>query len=213
MYGLPQAADVRRRVPKAQLFRKTNLSPEDRRVIDETASRIEIVGQISPQTVPALAAGERVKSIFVMKADLKTRTHASRFAALLLGAIPQHIVLALSFAGETRLVVRYGETIESPLFDDEDWERRAPLTVRGADLGAVWLRFVGAVAGLEFGDETVTDETLSAKLRRRAEDERTEARIARLEKQLRAEVQPRRKYDLHRQISALKSALTKDRDQ
>lgn len=208
MLGLPPSTEIKKQLPKTQLTAKKGLKPEDRRLLDDNVSRLDLVNQISPKTIPALAGGESVKSIFVLKASLKRKNYDKKAAQLILKLIPQKLILVLSFEGASRLAVLHEKLLVSDWRSDSDWQNDASLEIRGADLDAVWINFKSQVSGIALDDETdMTEAAFTERLHVHEEEERLRKRIAQLEKACRAEIQPRRKFAIHTEIQNLKKIL------
>ena len=88
-----------------------------------------------------------------------------------------------------------------------DWMPEGELTLEidGLNLNAVWDNFIIQVGGVELEQGNSLDEQIAV-------DERKEKlieEIAKLEKQARAEKQPKRKFGLHQKINELKTELLK----
>lgn len=208
MLGLPLSTEIKKQLPKTQLSAKKGLKPEDRRLLDDNVSRLDLVNQISPKTIPALAAGATVKNIFVLKVSLKRRNYDPKAAQLILKLIPQKLILVLSFEGESRLAIMHEKPLVSDWRSDSVWQNEASLEIRGADLDAVWISFKSQVSGIALDDDTdVTETAFTERLHVHEEEERLRKRIAQLEKACRAEIQPRRKFAIHTEIQNLKKKL------
>lgn len=65
--GLPQSTEVKRPLPKAQLFKRFNWKPSQRESFDGDVSRLDLVNWISTRTLPAIPEGEEIKEIYVSK--------------------------------------------------------------------------------------------------------------------------------------------------
>jgi hypothetical protein len=66
MLGLPKATETNRQLPKTLVYKQFGLTAQQRDHFDADISRMSIVNVVSPDTVPALAAGESVKSFYVL---------------------------------------------------------------------------------------------------------------------------------------------------
>ena len=155
MLGLPPSTEIKKQLPKTQLAAKKRLKSEDRRLLDDNVSRLDLVNQISSKTIPALAAGETVKSIFVLKASLKRKNYDPKASQLILKQIPQKLILVLSFEGESRLAVLHEKPLVSDWRSDSAWQNEASLEIRGADLDAVWISLKSQVSGIVLDDDAV----------------------------------------------------------
>lgn len=211
MLGLPSSTEIRRQLPKAALAQKFSLKPQERRLLDQNVSRLEIVNQISPQTIPALAAGAKVKAVFVLKIELKKRDFDTQVLQLILKFIPQKLILALCSKDEVRLAVFHEKLLLSEWLPAASCHDAYPLTLRGTDLDAVWVNLKSRISGIALPpDAAHTEECFTEALHAEEERVRLQKQIRQLERACRAEVQPRRKFDLHQQIVRLKRQLNHD---
>lgn len=212
MLGLPPITEVKRPLPKAQLFKRFDWTPSQRERFDGEVSRLDFVNWISPRTVPAIAVGNEVKEIFVVEVSLKSRDFGTKAITLLAKYIPQRIVYMLRFEEEAMLAVYHTKLFTT------NWQLLTPntplLTIQGLNLDAVWVNIVNSVRSgqLEVNSplhtpnySLLTDLTEQIKV----DDERAklERQIAALERQMNATKQPRRKRELFVELQKLKSIL------
>lgn len=66
MLGLPLSTEVKRPLPKAQLYKRFDWAPSQRESFDGDVARLDFVNWISPRTLPAIAEGTEIKEIFVI---------------------------------------------------------------------------------------------------------------------------------------------------
>lgn len=209
MLGLPASTEIHKQLPKTALAHKFNLKPDERRLLDANVSRLELVNQVSPQTIPALAAGTGVKGIYVLKVALKVRDYDEQVARLILRLIPQKVVLCLAFEEEVQLAFLHEKLLVSSWRSVATYGDATSLKLEGADLDAVWLGFKRQIADIVFEDGTeVTESTLSQALKKVEEREDLRKLIERLEKAINTEKQPRRKFTLHQEIQKLRKKLS-----
>ena len=67
MYGLPPVCVVKKQLPKKAIYAKFNLNAAQRDCFDADIARLDIVGCVSPSTIPALAPGEEVQEFYVLQ--------------------------------------------------------------------------------------------------------------------------------------------------
>ena len=86
-----------------------------------------------------------------------------------------------------------------------DWKPTESCTIelRGLNLDKVWENIVVDIGGVSIADGNTLDEQIAADERR----QKIEKEIAKLEKQARAEKQPKKKFELVQQIKKLKEEL------
>lgn len=134
MFGLPQSTEVRRPLPKFQLYKKFELKQSQRDAVDADISHLDFVNRIAPQTMLAIAECADVKAIFVVAMELKSSDYDTKSIALIAKLIPQQIIFALRYGGKVQLAVYH-----TKLFIG-DWQSyddiNIPLVVLNLD--AVW---------------------------------------------------------------------------
>ena len=201
MLGLPKTTEIAKQLPKKAIFSKFELKPAQRDRFDADISRIDIVNMVSSNTVPGLKEGERVKEFYVLLVSLKQEEYDEKNILLLSKLIKQHMIFALVFQDRLRLAV-----VHDKLFAT-DWEplADAALPLMGFDMDKVWENLVMAIGHFEVMEGVTIEEQITID----GEKQKVIKQIETLEKKVRAEKQPRRKYELFLQLSELKELLEK----
>ena len=199
MYGLPKSTEVKRPLPKAQLYKRFDWKPSQRECFDGSISHLDFVNWIAPRTLPAIAEGNEVKEIFVIEVSLKSRDFDQKSILLLAKSIPQRVIYLLHFENEAMLAVYHAKLFTSP------WQSLDSATVElsGLNLDAVWQNIVAFVGKLEVAE----GNSLSEQIRINEERTRLMRQIESLERQMRSTSQPRRQRELYSEIKKLKSKL------
>lgn len=198
MLGLPKSTEMNKQLPKKAIYAKFQMSTAAKDKIDADISRIVIVNEISPSRIN-IPAGEEVGSFFVLLVALKKKNFDEKTIAALSKLIPQNILFVLEFEGQSKLAVYRTKLLQT------DWKptESCTLELRGLTLDKVW---ENAIRSLELGvwnEELSLDENLALHERR----EKLEKEIAKLEKQARAEKQPKKKFELVQRVRALQKQL------
>lgn len=198
MLGLPLSTDVKRPLPKAQLYKRFDWAPSQREGFDGDVARLDFVNWISPRTLPAIAEGTEIKEIFVIEVSLKSRDFDQKNIVLLAKSIPQRIIYFLRFEDEAMLVVYHTKLFCTP------WQSIDSLTVvlSGLNFDTVWQNIVSAIG--QFSVEQ--DNSLTEQIKADSERNAILAKIALLEKQMRSTAQPRRQRELYSEIKKLKKS-------
>ena len=201
MLGLPQSTEVKRPLPKAQLYKRFDWKPSQRESFDGEVSRLDFVNWIAPRTLPAIAEGAEVKEIFVIEVSLKSRDFDTKSIVLLAKSIPQRVIYVLRFEEEYRLAVYHTKLFLT------DWQFLTPnsslLTLTGLTLDAVWQSLVSSI-----GQFSVEQEySLSEQIKVDEERDKLLRQIAAFERQMNAAKQPRRKRELFLELQKLKENL------
>ena len=173
-----------------------NTAQKDR--FDADISKITIVNEVSANTT-IIPAGETVKSFYVLLISLKTRDYDERNIISLSKLIPQNMLMVLEFEDKCRLAVYRTKLLQSA------WKKTADCTVQlsGTNLDAVWENIVTQVGDITVEEGNSLNEQIAV------DDERAklEKEIAKLEKLARAEKQPKKKFELAKQVKILKQNL------
>ena len=199
MYGLPASTLINQPLYKKAVYEKFNLKTVERERFDADVSRMALVARISPATVPALAEGQEVKGFYVLQVVLKRQDYDDKNILLLQKLIPQKIVFALQYEGQTRLCVFHTRLQQSEWRDTESSE----IPLNGLTLDGVWQNIVAVVGGLD----AQAEETIEEQIINREQREKLLRQIEMLEKRCRTEKQTRRRYELHQEIVKLKAQL------
>ena len=201
MFGLPKSTEIAKQLPKKAIYSKFELKPAQRDRFDADISRIDIVNIVSPNTVPGLKEGERVKEFYVLLVSLKQEEVDEKNIMLLSKLIKQHIVFALVYQDRVRLAV-----VHEKLFAT-DWEplANAVLPLMGFDMDKVWENLVMAIGHFEVMEGVTIEEQITID----GEKQKIIKQIETLEKKVRLEKQPRKKYELYQQLCELKELLDK----
>ena len=199
MYTLPHTTEIRKQLPKKAIYAKFELKPAQKDGFDADVSRIDIVAVVSPTTIPAIAAGEKIKEFYVLTVQLKRKNYEENNIAMLSKLIPQNILFALQYEEQTQLAIYHTKLIRS------DWKPTDETTIclTGLNLDTVWENIIKAIGEIQVQEgktltEQIADDEQRAKLKKQIEE---------LERKCRIEKQPRKKRELFEQIKGLKREI------
>lgn len=200
MLNLPQSTEVRRPIPKAQLYKRFDWKPSQRESFDGDVSRLDFVNWIATRTLPAIAEGVEVKEIFVIEVSLKSRDFDTKSIVLLAKSIPQRVIYLLRFENEAMLAVYHSKLFTAP------WQSldSATVALSGLNLDAVWQSLVSSIGQFSVEQEN----SLSEQIKADEERDKLLRQIAALERQMNATKQPRRKRELFLELQKLKQLFT-----
>lgn len=199
MLGLPQSTEVKRLLPKAQLYKQFDWKPSQRDSFDGDVSRLDFVNWIAPRTLPAIAEGAEVKEIFVIEVSLKIRDFDPKNIVLLAKSISQRVIYLIRFEDKAMLAVYHTKLFTS------SWQTldNVAIPLKGLSFDAVWQNIVAFVGELEVAD----GNSLTEQIRVDEERARLVRQIESLERLMRSTSQPRRQRELYTEIKKLKSLL------
>ena len=194
MLGLPKSTELSKQLPKKAIYEKFNMNTAAKDKFDTDISRINIVAEISPNTVN-IAEGEIVLAIYVLQVILKQKEFDSRTISQISKLIEQNMLLVLDCDGERKLAIHHTKLIQS------DWTpiETCSVSLTGLNLDTVWENLITQVGGIEVEQGHSLDEQIAADEKRA----KLEKEIARLEKQARNEKQPKKKFELVEKIKKL----------
>ncbi len=198
MLGLPKTTEMSKQLPKKAIYAKFQMNTAAKEKIDADISRITIVGEIAPNKVN-IPAGDEVKSFFVLLVSLKRKEFDEKTIATLSKLIPQNILFVLEYGSESKLAIYHTKIMQTAWKPTE--EQRIEL--QGLNLDKVWENLIVAVGSVDIEQGNTLDKQIEINERRH----KLEKEIARLEKQARAEKQPKKKFELAGKIKKLKQEL------
>lgn len=200
MYNLPQSTEINKALPKTVLYEKFELKPSQQKAFDADVSRMVITNVLSSHTLPAVAEGQSVKTIYVVTVQLKRKQYVSgKSIELFSRLIPQKMVLVLEHDDKIQLAVHHSRLLTSEWMNEDVVD----IPILGLDFDKVWENIVAAVGSIVLDNAISIDEQLDKDWKR----QQTEQKIAQLEKRARIEKQPRKKWELVSEIRRLEKEL------
>lgn len=195
MLGLPASTEIHKLITRKRVYEHfgADMSAERRKRFEADIARMVLTNEVSPVSIN-LPAGEQVQSFFVLQVTLKGKEFDAQNIALLARLFGQRLVMMLEYEGQQRLAVWQGRLYLTEWADAGAWT--LPLT--GLNLDQAWEHIVAQIAGIDREPGRDLDEQLA----RAAQREKLQKEIARLEKQARAERQPKKKFELVQKIKA-----------
>ena len=202
MLGFPKSTEMSKQLPKKAVYAKFQMNTAEKEKIDADISRITIVNEITPANIN-IPTGEEVGSFFVLLVALKKKDFDERNIATLSKLISQNILFVLEFEGKSKLAIYHTKLMQT------DWKSTESCTIelRGLTLDKVWENIVVDIGGISIADGNTLDEQIAADERR----QKIEKEITKLEKQARAEKQPKKKFELVQRVRKLREQLCADR--
>jgi hypothetical protein len=199
MLGLPKSTELSKQLPKKAIYEKFNMNTAAKERFDADISRINIVAEISENTV-SIAKGETVSVIFVLQVILKHKDFDPKTISQISKLIDQNMLLVLDCDGERKLAIHHTKLLQT------DWKPadKCCIALTGLNLDTVWENLITQVGSIEIEDGNSLDKQIAAD----EQKAKLEKEIARLEKLARAEKQPKKKFELVQEINRLKKNLS-----
>lgn len=198
MLGLPQTTEVKKIIPKRDLYSKFEMNTVEQKEFDAAIRQMTIVNEISLRTIPALQKQE--KAVFVLAVQLKQEGCAEKLLQRLCRLIDQRLLLALCYEDKLQLALYFDNRI---LLNEFMPVAEQKVNLQGTSLNDIWEHLALQVAQLT-PRAGLTPASVIANAGRRAE---AEAQIAALTKKMFAEKQARKKLTLREAINKLKKEL------
>lgn len=199
MLGLPNTTEIRKQISKKAVYARFQMNAAAKEKFDADISRVLLVNEVNPDSVN-IPAGENVRGFFVMLVVLKRRDFDEKIIAALSKMIKQNILLILEYEGESKLAIYHTKLMQT------DWKStdEQRIELQGLNLDKVWENIVIAVGGVNIEEGNTLDQQIETDEKRR----KLEKEIEKLEKQARAELQPKKKFELVTKINILKKEQT-----
>jgi len=198
MLGLPKKTELNKPIPKEAIKKKFALKGSVKDRFDADIKKMAIIHEISPTSINA-AVGKTVPIIYVLRVSLKTKDFDEKNIQLISKMIEQHMVFVLEVEGQACLAAYYTRLLKSP------WQPLETLQIKlsGLNLDIIWENLLIEIGGIEMQNGNSLDEQLAIDEIR----QKLEKQIAALEKQARAESQPKKKFELVEKIRSLEKSL------
>ena len=198
MLGLPKTTEMSKQLPKKAIYTKFQMNTAAKEKIDADISRITIVNEIAPNKVN-IPSGEDVKSFFVLLVSLKKKEYDEKTIATLSKLIPQNILFVLEYENESRLAIYHTKVMQTEWKPTENQQ----IELQGLNLDTVWENIVKSLECGVWNEELSLDENIAL----HNKQEQLKKQIEKLEKQARAERQPKKKFELVQKLKKLKKHL------
>jgi len=200
MLGLPASTEIKKLITKKKVYEHfgADMSAERRKKFDADIARMTLTNEVSPVSIN-IAAGDDVQNFFILHIALKSKEFDQQNISYISRLFGQRLVMILESEGQSRLALWQTKLIMT------EWA--APDTLRlplsGLNLDKVWENIVLQIAGIEIEQGRTLDEQIVVSAQR----EKLLKEINKLEKQARAERQPKKKFELVQQIKQLRQRL------
>ena len=208
----PKSTEFNKRIPKTKFYEHIELG---RKIKDSFVQEIESIiwaNKIAPSTVN-ISVGEKVTEIQVFRIILKQSDFNKDVLKTIDEQIPYHILFIVCCRDKEQAWIGYKEqsSSESRAFKVDNYYHTAwqkpeelDLTIEGLNMDAVYENFVkqisAASAPVQWNDNLSAKEN-TAKIEER---KKLQKQIEKLERQLKKETQPRKKFEIHQELQKLK---------
>ena len=131
--------------------------------------------------------------------SLKRKEFAEKSIIAISKLIDQNLLLILEYENEAKLAVYHTKLMQTA------WNRNEELSVelKGLNMDVVWENIIVQIGGMQIEQGNTLDEQIAIDEKRA----KLKKEIDKLEKQARAEKQPKKKFELVQQMNKLKKEL------
>ena len=207
MLDFPQKTFFNKPIPKAKFYEKLPVTLAVKNCFVNEIAAIVWRNKLSPETLN-VQPGSRVREIEVIEITLKGETLNDSVLKLIDKGIPYQLLFMLKRDEEYQLCIGYKETETASVkeYFKTPWQTLAeqPLQISGLTLDEVCDNFIRQInTRLAVADAMPLTDALADDAMR----QKIEKQIALLEKKMKAEKQPKRKFELHEEIQKLRTLL------
>ena len=215
----PKSTEFNKRIPKTKFYEHLEIGKNIKESFVQDIDSIIWANKIAPSTVN-IAAGETVSEIQVFRIILKQSDFNKDVLKTIDEQIPYHILFIVCYRDKEQAWIGYKEQSgsESRAFKVDSYYHTAwqkpeemELAIEGLNMDAVYESFVkqisASTAPIQWDDDLSAKEN-TAKIEER---KKLQKQIEKLERQLRKETQPRKKFEIYQKLQKLKNKLNREK--
>ena len=208
----PKSTEFNKRIPKTKFYEHIEIGKKIKDSFVQDIESIIWANKIAPSTI-SLAAGEKVTEIQVFRIVLKQSDFNKDVLKTIDEQIPYHILFIVCYRDKEQVWIGYKEQSgsESRAFKVDNYYHTAwqmpedlSLTIDGLNMDAVYDNFVKQVAAVNAPVPWTEDLSTKENTAIIEEKKKLQKQIEKLERQLRKETQPRKKFELHQKLIQLR---------
>ena len=205
----PSKTIINVKVPKKSFYENLTVNTANKRIFIDQISAIWWRYKLTADTL-AVAPSETIDEIEIFEIELTTKNFDSSILRLIDRGIPYHTIFILTYEGESQLWIAYKEKISSDSLSVGNYyhmdfmpSESLNLSADGLSLDDVYAALFYQISGIQKNlSKPLKDVIIEHEQRLKLERE-----IERLEKQLKRETQPKKKFELHQKIQRFKEGL------
>ena len=211
----PKTTEFNREILKAKFYEKLELNKQIKDSFVQDVEMIIWANKIDPSTAN-IAVGETVSELQVFRIILKQQDFNTDVLKVIDEQIPYHILFLVTYQDKVQAWIGYKEesnkenrSFKVDSYYHTDWQKPddLELAIEGLNMDAVYENFVRQIA--DSNTPVQWNDDLSVKENTAIIEERKKLnkQIEKLERQLKKETQPRKKFELHQQLQKLKMQM------
>ena len=216
MLDLPKSTEFNKRIPKQKFYEKIDVFPALKRVFVEQIKTIYWRNKLAAITLN-LAPGTSVDEIEIIEIKLSSQELDEAVLRQIDKEVPYHILFVLECEGKYRAVICYKEKsvsgksafkVDRYYFTDWMEESELPVRIEGLTMDAVYENFVRQIAGPDLGQAAAGETTLKESIEIQKQREQLQKQITALEAKIRKEKQPKKKFEMVKELKNLQAILS-----
>lgn len=211
----PKTTEFNREILKAKFYEKLELNKQIKDSFVQDVEMIIWANKIDPSTAN-IAAGETVSELQVFRIILKQQDFNTDVLKVIDEQIPYHILFLVTYKDKVQAWIGYKEesnkenrSFKVDSYYHTDWQKPddLELAIEGLNMDAVYENFVRQIADTNTPVQWNDDLSVKENTAIIEEQKKLNKQIEKLERQLRKETQPRKKYELHQKLLKLKKEM------
>ena len=211
----PKTTEFNREILKAKFYEKLELNKQIKDSFVQDVEMIIWANKIDPSTAN-IAAGETVSELQVFRIILKQQDFNTDVLKVIDEQIPYHILFLVTYQDKVQAWIGYKEesnkenrSFKVDSYYHTDWQKSddLELAIEGLNMDAVYENFVRQIADTNTPVQWNDDLSVKENTAIIEEQKKLNKQIEKLERQLRKETQPRKKYELHQKLLKLKKEM------
>ena len=202
MIIFPGGSTVSRILPKEEFYKRLKINSDLKRKFVSDIRRITVENSLTENTLH-LKPGMDVVEIIVLALDLKKQTFDDRILEHIARQNKHNILFLMRFEKLGQLALYFSKLYKT------EWQtlEAMQLETKGFTLDEVWNGYVEQIAINEELELAVKEAPVAYRLKRQEEILKLKKNIEKLEKEARAEKQPKKKFELAMQVQQLTKEL------
>lgn len=205
MLTFPKTTEVNRRIPKQKIYDAAQMNSASKRKFSEHVSELTWLASLSSATLNVSDDGG-ADEIEIIEIELACFSIDDAVLRQIAKAIPYKLLFVLKHDNKGMLAALHRKNGgDAPRIIRSDWREydELAISISGLTVGAIWRNIIMSIDGSNWKPELTIEENLE----RQEQRAKLKKEIERLEKLVRAESQPRKKFELVQRINGLKLEL------
>jgi hypothetical protein len=203
MITFPSTARVGRIMPKEAFYKQLALSPELKNKFVSDVRRITVEYTLTADSIHVDQSNE-IHEILILSIQLKKEEFDYRIVEAIARQNAHKIVFILIYGDRSQLVLYYSKLYKT------EWQptEMILLDAKGRDLEAIWQGFIEQIV-LVPGHREIEGLSVDERIQRQEQIAKLQRNIEKLDRMTHREMQPKKKFEMYRQLQNLRKQLEK----